>query len=94
MPSRSTADPARPQCPASGHERPEQCRVLLVTVRSGVAECRARARGKTQHTERWAVFETHEQFGSCAEDDPLRFADPLQFRRIKGDAESAFAHRH
>lgn len=94
MSSRSTAAPARPQSHALAEERSQQCRIRLINARSGVAECRMRTRGKSSRTERWTVFETHEQFDACAADDPLRFADPLMFGRLNAEAEAAFQHRH
>jgi hypothetical protein len=92
MPSRSTAKPGTHR-PTAAKERPERCRIHIVPVKSGVAEGRTRQRGDTVRTECWTLFTSREEFDACAADDPLRFKDPLQFGRIKTEADDVFERR-
>ena len=79
-----------PAKPADARDSNDHWQVSLVTVPSGVAAGRTRRVHGNAHTESWALFATREQFDACAETDPLRFADPGLFAKIKREFDHVF----
>jgi len=65
-------------------------RVTFARVSSGVVAGRMQRHGRNGHTDRWALFQTREQFAACAARDPLRFSEPLMFVRMKKEFDHAY----
>lgn len=68
-------------------------RVTFSRVRNGVVEGRMVRFGTAGHADRWALFQTSEQFAACAAHDPLRFADPLMFVRVKKEFDHVYSQQ-
>lgn len=64
--------------------------LTFTRVPRGVVTGRRHRHGATAHTDRWALFQTRDQFAQCAARDPLRFADPLMFVRMKTEFDHAY----
>ena len=79
-----------PAPPRRSEVRTGPWRLRFVRLRSGVAAGSTRHRQGKVGAESWALFMTHEQFRSCWEDDPLRFADPALFTEVTTAFDRAF----
>ena len=82
-----------PASPKRAEVRANPWRLRFVRLRSGVAAGSMRHGQRKVGAESWALFMTHEQFHSCWEDDPLRFADPALFAEVTTAFDRAFDSR-
>jgi hypothetical protein len=63
--------------------------VQFAPVKAGVAACRLlRGRGNAV-SQGWYLFTSADQFQACAANDELRFSDPLQLSRLRGEFDAA-----
>ncbi len=76
-----------------GQPTQDKARLLelrVVSVPSGVATGRTRHLRGNAHLEWWTLFSSHEQYDACAEQDPLRFAEPIRFAWLNREVNNVF----
>lgn len=78
------------RAPGSSPADAQPLGICLVNVPAGVAAGHVQPLGGNAQLEWWALFVSHEQYDSCAERDPLRFAEPVRFARINREFNHVF----